>query len=81
MGTAQFYTGFGTRALQYEYSHVAGTDTVDGVKCVRGISLYWTGQKRIYRCNEWLGVDGNVNCQKRYRGNTVNGVKIDSDSA
>jgi hypothetical protein len=32
IGTATFYTGYGNRSLQYEYTHIVGTDTVDGVK-------------------------------------------------
>ena len=37
--TDTFYTGYGNRSLQYEYTHIVGTDTVDGVKCVRVMSL------------------------------------------
>ena len=39
IGNSQFFIGYGSRSLQYEYTHIVGTDTVDGVKCVRVISL------------------------------------------
>ena len=69
MGTAQFFTGYGTKSLQYEYTHIVGTDTVDGVKCVRVISLRtessefsetWVAQDisgDIYYLKYWDGED------------------------
>jgi len=69
MGTAQLKTGYGTRSLQYGYTHIVGTDTVDGVKCVRVISLRtesselseaWVAQDisgDIYFLKHWEGTD------------------------
>jgi len=69
MGTALFYTGYGDNSLQYEYTHTVGIDTVDGVKCVRGISLrtefselteFWVAQDisgDIYFLKYWDGED------------------------
>jgi hypothetical protein len=69
MGTAQLKTGYGTKSLQYEYTHIVGTDTVDGVKCVRFISLRtessefaeaWIAQDisgDIYNLKYWDGTD------------------------
>ena len=69
IGTSQFFTGYGSRSLQYDYTHIVGTDTVDGVKCVRVISLRtessefsesWVAQDisgDIYFLKYWDGED------------------------
>ena len=69
MGSSAFFTGYGDNSLQYEYTHTVGTDTVDGVKCVRGISLrtefselteFWVAQDisgDIYFLKYWDGED------------------------
>jgi hypothetical protein len=46
IGTATFYTGYGNRSLQYEYTHIVGTDTVDGAQNLR--NLQSLGLQGIY---------------------------------
>ena len=64
---SQLITGFGSKVFQYEYVHNIGTEFVDGVKCIRAISVstqpgefteYWIAQDRvgdIYLLKYWSG--------------------------
>jgi hypothetical protein len=80
MGTAQLLTGYGGRALQYEYWHVVRFDIVDGIKCVRIIRLrtatsefteFWVAQD----------ISGDIYVLKYWDGEELTPVILGKDNA
>jgi hypothetical protein len=80
IGGAQFNTGYGAKSLQYEYTHIVGTDTVDGVKCVRAISLRTESGEFT---GTWVAQDisGNVYTLKYWDGDDSTPVVLGKDNA
>ena len=59
IGTSLIYSGYGTKALTYGSTSILGTDIVDGVKCVRVLTM----RTEKYNFSEfWFAQDmsGNV---------------------
>jgi len=80
MGTALFYTGYGNKSLQYEYFHIAGTDTVDGVKCVRAISLRTESSEFSSGCVA-QDIFGDIYLLKHWDGTDSTPVVLGKDNA
>ena len=80
IGIATFFTGFGDRSLQYEYTHIVGTDTVDGVKCVRVISLRTESSEFT---ESWVASDisGDIYFLKYWDGESATPVVLGKDNA
>jgi hypothetical protein len=78
--SALFYTGYGNYSLQYEYTHIVGTDTVDGVKCVRVISLRTEFSEFT---ESWVAQDisGNIYFLKYWDGEDLTPVVLGKDNA
>lgn len=78
--TDTFYTGYGNRSLQYEYTHIVGTDTVDGVKCVRVISLRTESSEFT---ESWVARDisGDIYLLKYRDGESSTPVVLGKDNA
>jgi hypothetical protein len=80
IGTATFYTGYGNRSLQYEYTHIVGTDTVDGVKCAIVISLRTESSEFT---ESWVARDisGDIYFLKYWDGESSTPVVLGKDNA
>jgi hypothetical protein len=77
---AALHTGYGNRSLQYEYTHIVGTDTVDGVKCVRVISLRTESSEFT---ESWVAQDisGDIYFLKYWDGEDLTPVVLGKDNA
>jgi len=56
IGTAVILAGYGTRTGQLEYTHILGTEVVDGVKCVRVNSIRTEASEYTLI---WIAADNN----------------------
>lgn len=77
---SQLLTGYGNRSHQYEYTHIVGTDTVDGVKCIRIIQIR-TESSEFHDVCVAQDIFGDIYILKYWEGEASTPVVLGRDDA